>query len=58
MVNVRLLEEMAVGKIPGLLGPARDSAVGLSVAVANTMICYIGKRMSSLGVYVWLGLLF
>lgn len=58
MVNVRLLEEMVVGKTPCLLGPAQDSPVGLSAAVENTMICYIEKRISSLGVFVWLGLLF
>lgn len=58
MVNVRLLEEMVVGKTPGQLGPARDSPVGLSADVENTMICYIGKRIFSLGIFVWLGLLF
>lgn len=44
MVNVRLLEEMAVGKTPCLLGPAQDSPVGLSAAVENTMIATLKRE--------------
>lgn len=58
MVNVRLMEEMAPGKTSGLLGPVRDSPMGLSAAVENAMICYNEKRISSLGIFVWLSLRF